>query len=192
MNEADVIDAWDKADPKAIHPLRDVSEEAYWDSGKVQAADLARLLPRKGTIIDYGCGDGRVAIPLREAGFDVIGLDSSPNMIKALMERAPEVPAFASTDLEAWWVDAIYCLAVLIHHDYADARRLVANLRNSVKPGGLMILDWPTSDSPSERQDWNQVTYWSEADQDALAKELGMRRVKNPGVPFKVFKVAKK
>lgn len=192
MNQADVIAAWDNADPKAIHPLRTVSEEAYWDSGIDQAVELARLFPDKGRILDYGCGDGRVAIPLHRLGYDVTAADTSLNMLDLLRDREPGIdtvilngepgpPAF----------EAIYCLAVLIHHDFADGAEIVKDIRSLTHAGGLLILDWPTSGNPSERQAWNQVTYWSEADQGALAKELGMRKVENPGVPFKVFRVAK-
>lgn len=194
MNEADVIAAWDNADPVAIHPTRTISEEAYWESGRIQAEALADLLPRKGAVLDYGCGDGRVAIPLHELGFKVTGADTSPKMLDLLEERAPHVPTFQIEDhgTQPGGFAAVYCLAVLIHHDFADGRKIVKDIRDTTHVGGLMILDWPTSDGPHERQAWNQVTYWSQADQDNLAEELGMRRVENPGVPFKVFKVVKK
>jgi hypothetical protein len=45
MTAADVITAWDQADPEAIHPLRRVSEDAYWESGQVQAEMLAAWTP---------------------------------------------------------------------------------------------------------------------------------------------------
>ena len=63
MTAADVIQAWDRADPTAIHPLRRVSEDAYWDSGKAQADMLASVIPGNAKVMDFGCGDGRVAIP---------------------------------------------------------------------------------------------------------------------------------
>lgn len=194
MNQHDVIAAWDQADPKAIHPLRDVSEEAYWDSGAVQAAELARYLPRKGRILDYGCGDGRVAIPLHQRGYNIVAADTSPTMLAALTAREPGIKTALVEPMEPQpgGFDAAYCLAVLIHHDYADGADIIADIRDSVQPGGLLILDWPTSDNPTERHSWIGVTTWSVADQDALAKDLGLRRLKRSGLPFPAFRKATK
>lgn len=190
MNEADVIAAWDKADPVAIHPLRRISEEAYWDSGVNQAVELARILPKDGRILDYGCGDGRVAIPLHNIGFNVVAADSSPKMLAALKARAPEVTttAIGGDDFPGGF-DAAYCLAVLIHHDYATATEIITNLASAVDNGGLLILDWPTSENPYERKSWIEVTTWSKENQQALANELGLKLVLNSGLPFSVFEV---
>jgi SAM-dependent methyltransferase len=38
-------------------------------------------------ILELGCGTGRVAIPLARAGFEVTGLDSSPDMLAMLEKR---------------------------------------------------------------------------------------------------------
>lgn len=184
-----VIDAWDKADPKAIHPLRDVSEEAYWDSGKVQAAELAEVLPYGGRILDYGCGDGRVAIPLYHLGYNIVAADSSPTMLAALKAREPVVTTtLINGDEFPGGFDAVYCLAVLIHQDYATATEIITNLVDAVDRGGVLILDWPTSDTPYERKAWIEVTTWSKADQDALIKKLRLARVDNHGLPFVVLR----
>lgn len=45
MRPQDVIAPWDQAGPIATHPSRGVSEDAYWESGREQAAILARDMP---------------------------------------------------------------------------------------------------------------------------------------------------
>jgi ubiquinone/menaquinone biosynthesis C-methylase UbiE len=40
-----------------------------------------RFLPAAGTVLDLGCGNGRVALALAARGFEVEGLDISPSMI---------------------------------------------------------------------------------------------------------------
>ncbi|WP_460786203.1 class I SAM-dependent methyltransferase, partial [Microbacterium tumbae] len=89
MTAEDVIQAWDQADPAAIHPSRGVSEDAYWRSGKVQADMLATVIPDGAKVLDFGCGDGRVAIPMAALGYDVTAVVSSQNMLDRLSARAP-------------------------------------------------------------------------------------------------------
>src|ERR1700677_3975576 len=44
-----------------------------------------RLAPRK--VLELGCGTGRIALPLAELGFEVIGLDNQPEMLQKAEER---------------------------------------------------------------------------------------------------------
>lgn len=40
-----------------------------------------------GSVLDIGCGAGRNAVPLARMGWDVVGADLSPSMLKAAAER---------------------------------------------------------------------------------------------------------
>jgi 2-polyprenyl-3-methyl-5-hydroxy-6-metoxy-1,4-benzoquinol methylase len=180
----DVIAAWDQPEAiGAIHPTRGISEDAYQASGQAQAELLAADIPAGAKVMDFGCGDGRVAIPLRAMGYDVTGVDSSPRMLAALIDRDPDVTFFQSDGsdfgkhLGRRKFDAVVCLAVLIHHDYETGAQLVANLRAVVKKGGLLALDWPTSDTPSDGHGWLGVTTWSPERQARIAAELKMERI---------------
>jgi SAM-dependent methyltransferase len=42
---------------------------------------------RPGPVLELACGNGRTTLPLLEQGYDVIGLDSSPDMLERLRER---------------------------------------------------------------------------------------------------------
>lgn len=198
MSADDVIAAWDQADPTAIHPLRGISEDAYWDSGKAQADMLATVLPAGAKVIDYGCGDGRVAIPLRALGYDVTAVDSSQAMLDRLLERDPDMPVLLCrgedlADLYGKKADAIVSLAVLIHHSYADCLDLITDFRATVNGrNGILVLDWPTSDTPSEAHDWIGVTTWSPDQQADACARIGLKPViGDPWVPWGVYKAAK-
>jgi 2-polyprenyl-3-methyl-5-hydroxy-6-metoxy-1,4-benzoquinol methylase len=53
-------------------------------------ADLvARYAPA--TVLDAGCGTGRVAIELARRGVSVVGVDADPSMIATARSRAPEL-----------------------------------------------------------------------------------------------------
>ncbi|HEY6116503.1 MAG TPA: class I SAM-dependent methyltransferase [Candidatus Dormibacteraeota bacterium] len=184
MSAEDVIKAWDQPEAReAIHPTRGISEDAYQASGQAQAELLAADIPAGAKVMDFGCGDGRVAIPLAAMGYEVTGVDASSNMLAALAERDPDLPVFQSdgTDfgkhLGRRKFDAVYCLAVLIHHDYETGEQLVANLRSVVKKGGILALDWPTSDEPSDGHGWLGVTTWSPERQAEIAARLKMEPV---------------
>jgi 2-polyprenyl-3-methyl-5-hydroxy-6-metoxy-1,4-benzoquinol methylase len=189
----DVVDAWERADPAAIHPTREhETEDAYWASGEDQAAALARELPDGARVMDFGCGDGRVAIPLRAMGCDVTGVDSSPRRLADLAECDPDLATIQSdgSDLGKHLgrrkMDATYCLAVLIHHGYEDGTALITTLAKTVRKGGLLILDWPTSDQPHERTHWIDVTTWHPDQQQEVANSLGLTRVESR-LPWSVW-----
>lgn len=187
---ADVITAWDAADPVAIHPTRAISEEAYWASGAQQAKALTGVIPAGSTVLDYGCGDGRVAISLAELGYRVIGVDSSPRMLEALKGNQPEIRCVLSDGCDLRLdesADAAICLSVLIHHGWADGEALVGAISRVVRPGGLLILDWSTIATPEERRTWIEVTTRPADRQRAVMDRLNLDPVSS-SLPWSVRK----
>jgi 2-polyprenyl-3-methyl-5-hydroxy-6-metoxy-1,4-benzoquinol methylase len=191
-----VIQAWDQADPEAIHPLRRVSEDAYWESGQVQAEMLATVIPDGAKVLDFGCGDGRVAIPMAALGYEVTAVDSSQRMLDRLAERLPNANAvLADADgiakhLGRRRMDAVYSLAVLIHHSYADCLNIIGKLRAATKLGGILVLDWPVADQPREADSWIGVTTWSKEQQADACARIGLEPV-DSHLPWGVYRAVK-
>lgn len=177
-----VVRAWDEAPVEAINPLREyVSEDAYWASGRRLAGLLDGTLLPGSEVLDFGCGDGRVAVALDAAGYRVVCADASPAMLEraaARLPRAPQVLTAGTTPFPGVEVDAAICISVLIHHRYHDQKIILRNLVAAVRAGGLLVLDWPVSASPVEGETWISVTTWSWQAQNRLAAELGMKRVR--------------
>lgn len=185
-----VVEAWQQAPVEAIHPLRSISDEAYWESGRSQALDASHWIEEGGTVVDFGCGDGRVSIPLARLGFQVYAVDSSQEMLARLWENAvtPTEREGLTTvwsdgsDLDSYSfagkLDAVVCRAVLIHHGYDDATRLVLELAKVLKPGGVLIADWPTGPR-YERLSWTDVTTWEPAHRLAVADGAGLELVED-------------
>lgn len=196
MTAADVITAWDQADPDAIHPLRRVSEDAYWKSGRAQADMLASVIPDGAKVMDFGCGDGRVAIPLAALGYEVTAVDSSQRMLDRLTERAPDLTTVQAradgiaSHLGRRRMDAVYALAVLIHHSYSDCLHIIGKLRAATKLGGILVLDWPVSDQPSEADSWIGVTTWSREQQAEACQRIGLEPVDSE-LPWGVYRAVK-
>jgi trans-aconitate methyltransferase len=105
---------------------------------------LARLdLRGDETVLDAGCGSGRVTLLLLErlpAGH-VIAVDSAPSMVEhardALGDRATVLQAnLTELDLDRA-VEAVFSTAVF--HWIADPARLFARLFAALRPGGQLV-----------------------------------------------------
>lgn len=186
-----VIQSWRNADPYRIHPTREhESEMAYWESGKPQAQFVADILPDGGTVLDFGCGDGRVAIPLAQLGFVVLACDAAPEMIERLnhqmkVQDVTNIVPFVADGMDRkilpTVIDAVNARAVFIHHKHADVERLVKNLADCLKSGGFLICDWPLG-GHHERIDWIDVTTWDYDHRERVANDAHLKLI-SEGVP---------
>jgi len=181
----EVIAAWNGAGEGSIHPLDPDSQE-FWDLGWAQAEQVGQYSKPGGRVVDFGCGNGRLSIPLVSMGYEVLAVDASANMIAALKKRAKDigakVPAAQSDGSDLGRImgrkkaDVVISRAVLIHHDYAGVERIVNNLARVLRRGGYLIADWPIG-TPQERQTHLQVTVWDPARRLAVAKAAGFELV---------------
>ncbi len=115
-------------------------------SAPMEAMGLAVLerLPLSGseTVVDAGCGSGRVTEALLERLPEgrVIGIDGSAAMIDAARERlgdAVELHVQDLLELDVEPVDAIFSTATF--HWIKDHDALFARLRATLKPGGHLV-----------------------------------------------------
>lgn len=196
-----VIEAWQRDGENGghrIHPLP-VDSAEWWALGEIQAAQVDEYAEAGDLVIDFGCGYGRLSIPLKRAGYDVLAVDASQAMIDGLAARAEadglQIDALLSDGSELLDIvdhaighraAVVISRAVLIHHDYAGVERLVTQLASVLRPGGILIADWPTSENPRERTHWVDVTTWDPAHRAAVAARAGLELVEGTDVWRKV------
>ncbi|UOR04859.1 class I SAM-dependent methyltransferase [Hymenobacter aerilatus] len=122
-----------------------------------KVALLNRLVPRKGKLLDYGCGTGHFVAAAKADGWQVHGLEPNP---RAREEAIGRVGANVGTpeDLSKLPVgsfDAITLWHVLEHvHTLNETLRQLIQL---LKPEGVLILAVPnveSLDAQHYRQDW--------------------------------------
>ena len=104
---------------------------------------VVRLLGRgPGRCLDLGCGTGLTIPALREAGWSVVGVDVSADQLRAARERVGESAALVQADahelpFEAGEFDAV--VSILTHTDFDDPRRVFAEARRVLHPGGTFV-----------------------------------------------------
>ncbi len=119
-----------------------------------EADCIERLGP--GSVLDAGCGTGRVAIELAARGIDVVGVDLDPVMLDAARQKAPEL-LWIEHDLidvhvrDAVGVTRLFDIValpgnVMIFVTPGTEAEVVSNLARHVRPGGFMIAGFRLSE----------------------------------------------
>lgn len=95
------------------------------------------------SVLDAGCGTGRVAIELSRQGVEVEGVDLDVAMLSAAREKAPHVPwhhdDLAELDLDRAFEVVVLAGNVMIFLTPGSEARVVANMARHVAPGGVLI-----------------------------------------------------
>ncbi|MCD6463980.1 methyltransferase domain-containing protein [Candidatus Woesearchaeota archaeon] len=106
------------------------------------------------TVLDAGCGEGRLSIPLAIHGFKVVGIDISEvainnakmNAIKYRQNFKHE-PEFYIMDIFDLNFNTKFDAAILMWHVVCDFRTRLVEALNSIsnvlKHGGVLIFDFP-------------------------------------------------
>jgi len=103
----------------------------------------------RGLVVDLGCGSGIWARQLGFAGYDVLGVDSSPAMIRLARAKAPQakfvIDSLATVKLPK--CDAVtalgeaICYAFAADENGAALERFFRRVWRALRPGGIFIFD---------------------------------------------------
>ncbi len=123
----------------------------------VQTIDPLRL--RAGdTVVDLGCGTGKLTRLLATTGAFVVGIEPLPTMLDAFREETPGVPAMPGVaeaiPLRSEAADVVVCASAFhwFHYD-----RALREIHRVLRPGGRLGLVWNRRD---ELSGW-AAGFWS-------------------------------
>ncbi len=138
------------------------AEYAFQDDVALLRARLAEEHVR-GAILELGCGTGRVAIPLAEAGFAVTGVDLSAVMLRRARQRRRDLPPdvasrlrFSLQDMTCFRLPRRFAAAVIAFStlnlvpEPARRRACLGRVHGHLEPGGLLLLDCPAVHADSQ------------------------------------------
>jgi SAM-dependent methyltransferase len=125
-------------------------------SGRQSVADFERALGLVGKsfgeyrrILDFGCGCGRIMLPLREAVSiaRVTGVDIDTEAIGWLRPRIPDATLLAINELPPMPLadatfDLVYCHSVFTHLDSNYQDRWLGELSRVCKPGATLVVSF--------------------------------------------------
>ncbi len=95
------------------------------------------------SVLDGGCGTGRVAIELARRGVEVVGVDLDEDMLAAARRKAPHldwrVGDLATVDLLRHFEAVVLAGNVMIFLAPGTEAAVVANMARHLLPGGALV-----------------------------------------------------
>ncbi len=98
---------------------------------------------RPASVLDAGCGTGRVGRELARRGIDVAGVDIDPEMLATARRKAPDVDwhvaDLSTVDLGRAFDAIVMAGNVMIFLTPGTEAAVVANLARYLRPGGVLV-----------------------------------------------------
>jgi SAM-dependent methyltransferase len=147
-------------------------------AGPMLIAQLQRAGIRSGLVVDLGCGSGIMARQLRDAGYDIIGIDLSESLLEIARRRVPDgtfrVGSFATADIPP--CVAVTAIGEVFNYTFdaencaAARHRAWQRIASALLPGGLLMFDMA---APARAPSASQRNYFEGTDWAILVETEG-------------------
>jgi SAM-dependent methyltransferase len=129
---------------------------------------LARQLAPGQPLLEIGCGTGRVLLPLAQAGFEIVGVDNSPEMLAIGWTRLHGAAISPGARLKAEMIEAdalsfdlgrqfglaFIALNTFLHNLSRESQlQTLRNAHRHLLPGGSLVIDLPPNDELASQPD---------------------------------------
>jgi SAM-dependent methyltransferase len=178
MNSNPVEDNDSAAAYAALARFYDLQHATYTPDVAMYEHFAAHECAQNAPILEVGCGTGRVMIPLVQAGYAVVGVDESPQMLEIARGRLANLLAgpahgvahsptlrwrLVEADIRQWKDDgahasgfgmAFIALNTFLHNLTREQQMgMLTAIRQRLAPGGLLLVDLPPNDELSYQPD---------------------------------------
>jgi SAM-dependent methyltransferase len=131
-----------------------------------EAEIVHSAVPGGASILELGCGTGRILRPLADLGHPVLGVDDSP----AMLAHVPDLPTVCSAIEELRLdrtFDAVLLASTMINVDPSLRGRFLATCRAHLGPGGMAVFQQ------------NEPSWFADVDRLPRVREApgGIRRI---------------
>ena len=127
--------------------MAEVGEATHGEADFVMTLD-----PPPSSVLDAGCGTGRLGIELARRSCDVVGVDLDDDMLAYARLNAPDVPwvhdDLATVDLGRTFDAVVMVGNVMVFCRPADRSAIVANLARHVATGGVLVAGNAVESAP--------------------------------------------
>lgn len=132
-------------------------------------------MPPAGAVLDFGCGTGRDAAAMRDAGLTVTAFDASREMVALAKRRFDlDVTLGSFDDLDAHReYDGIWASFSLLHAPRADMPRHLATIHRALKPAGRFSIGLKTGTGEKRDALGRVYTYYTEPELHTLLATAG-------------------
>ncbi len=153
------------------------------DAGNGLLARLKTEGIREGFVVDLGCGSGIWARRLLNAGYSVLGIDASRDMLALARRNAPgaRLVCASAYEVELPACDAVTSMGEVLGYlprgaaQAPSLRPLFRKVFRALRPGGLFAFDLIVRGSTKlDHRSWREGADWSILHE---ARELAQRRL---------------
>jgi len=102
-------------------------------------------------VLEFGCGSGRITIPLLRKGVNVTGIDTSADMVNLLFQKAiniPKKPDIILADIMKYVSNETFDIVILAEgtlchfHTLPEKNKVFSNAYQSLRKGGVFVFNY--------------------------------------------------
>ena len=117
------------------------------------ATFIASYLPSGAAVLEVGCGEGHCALELMNRGYQVIGVDSDPQLIARAQERGVSAVLASWPEFESAPVDVVAFTRSL--HHISPPQKAVRKARKLLRSTGMLLVeDFAFNEADSVTIEW--------------------------------------